>query len=213
MAQERRSAGLKQQRSIDTRDALLEAGSVVFARQGYSASRLRDIAMESGVSDGSIYFHFGNKADIALAILESQQARMTEMLATVEASNERGLDKVLALTRKMAELIASDTVVQAGIQLAGDTSLELAKAVSKPYFEWIQIVRTLIEDGIEDGSIRPDVDVDASAELINVVFVGAQVLSGLEDRWTSFPARHERVIHSWLDPLRHDITTRNARAD
>jgi hypothetical protein len=34
-----------------------------------------------------------------------------------------------------------------------------------------------------------DLEVRATAELLNEIFVGAQVLSGLEDKWASLPRR------------------------
>ena len=47
-----------------TRQNLLGAALKVFSRQGYTASRLEDIAEEAGVTRGAIYWHFKNKADL-----------------------------------------------------------------------------------------------------------------------------------------------------
>jgi hypothetical protein len=38
------------------------------------------------------------------------------------------------------------------------------------------------------------VDIDLFAELFNTVFVGSQVLSGLEDGWKSLPQRMQRLM-------------------
>lgn len=52
-----------------TRHALLKAALAVFSRQGYSATRLEDIAAEAGVTRGAIYHHFGSKTDLYLEMV------------------------------------------------------------------------------------------------------------------------------------------------
>lgn len=192
---------LKQQRSIDTREALLAGAARVFARVTYAEARYRDVADESGVSEGALYFHFRSKSDLARAVLNAQQERMTGVLARTEVEAGTGLSILLRLMVRLGDLIAQDEIVQAGIRLAGQPSSEVHTEASEPYVEWIRIARSLMERGVADGSIRADVDVDLYAELFNTVFVGSQVLSGLEDQWVSLPQRITRltpVLHSAL---------------
>jgi TetR/AcrR family transcriptional regulator, acrAB operon repressor len=47
-----------------TRRAVLKAALAVFSRQGYSATRLEDIAAEAQVTRGAIYHHFGSKPEL-----------------------------------------------------------------------------------------------------------------------------------------------------
>ena len=179
----------KQQRAIETREALLLGASRVFARMSYSKARLRDIAQVSGISEGALYFHFGAKAQVANAILEVQQERMTAVLTKTLAGRGDGLEKLIGVMNGLGELIASDEVVQAGISLSREPDPEIAAAAQDPYFEWIRIARTLIQLGIDDGSIVSTVDVDAVAEFLNYAFVGAQVIAGMADAWASLPQR------------------------
>ncbi|KAA0959848.1 TetR/AcrR family transcriptional regulator [Microbacterium sp. ANT_H45B] len=184
---------LKQQRSIDTREAILSGAARVFARVTYAESRYRDVALESGASEGALYFHFRSKADLARAVLAEQQERMTAVLVETEAEPGTGLDILLRLMVNLGNLIARDEIVQAGIRLAGQPSTEVTAEVSEPYVEWVRIARALIARGVEDQSIRSDADVAVYAEFFNTVFVGSQVLSGLEDHWASLPSRIKRL--------------------
>jgi len=154
----------------------------------YDRARLRDIAAESGISEGALYFHFGNKDQVASAILSAQQERMTAVLADTMAGDGLAVEKLFRVIRGLGQLIASDEVVQAGIMLAGGTSTEAAEA-HEPFFEWIRIARTLIRLGVDDGSITDTTDPEAAAEFVNYAFVGAQVVSGLADSWASLPRR------------------------
>lgn len=183
----------QQQRSIATRSALLEAAGRIFSKRSFAEARLRDISTEAGISQGSLYFHFGNKEDIAEAVLAAQQERMSGPLAEVVASDLSGLDKILALSDGLSAIMATDTIVQGGIKLATQPGTGFEAVARGPYFEWIQTARMLIQQGVDDGSIDPAVDPDGAADFVNQLFVGVQVLSEIDDGWQSMPARMTRA--------------------
>lgn len=173
----------------------------MFSRLTYAEARLKDVADESGISAGSMYFHFGNKADLAQAILQVQQERMTAALTETLQQQTSGLDSLLVIADRLSQLIASDTIVQAGIKLGLQPGTGLDADANGPYFEWIRITESLIRQGGEDGSIKPNLDAAAAAEYVNVVFVGAQLLSEIEDAWASFPERFQRMKPHIIDFL------------
>lgn len=179
----------KRAHGLETQRALLAAAGAVFSRMSYADARLKDIAEEAGISQGSLYFHFGNKDDVARAVLAVQQERMGQVLATIRERPGSGLDCVLRLFEGLADLIAADELVQAGIRLSMQPATGLEDDSSAPYAAWVDVAAALVQDGVDDGSMAPDLDVRASAELLNEIFVGAQVLSGLEDKWASLPRR------------------------
>jgi AcrR family transcriptional regulator len=180
---------IKRPNGLETQRALLVAAGSVFSRMAYSQARLRDIAEEAGISQGSLYFHFGNKDDVAKAVLAIQQERMSEVLSQAREAPGAALDRMFFLIEGLAELIASDELVQAGIQLSTQpgTGLEL-EAVS-PYGEWVDVTSPILREGTADGSMAPDLDIRAAAELLNEIFVGAQTLAGIEGQWASLPRR------------------------
>lgn len=179
----------KRAHGLETQRALLVAAGAVFSRMAYADARLKDIAEEAGISQGSLYFHFGNKDDVARAVLKVQQERMAQVLADVEVLPGSALDRILWLFEGLAELIATDDLVQAGIRLSMQPATGLELDTSSPYREWVDVAASILRHGVADGSMAPDLDVGAAAELINEIFVGAQVLSGLEDKWASLPRR------------------------
>lgn len=64
-----------QQKTEATRRKLLQSARKVFARDGFQAARIEDIAADAGHTRGAFYAHFPAKEDLFLALLE-QQARM-----------------------------------------------------------------------------------------------------------------------------------------
>jgi TetR/AcrR family fatty acid metabolism transcriptional regulator len=52
------------------RNQILDAAAIVFARQGFHPTTIKDIAREAGIADGTIYNYFENKTALLFAILD-----------------------------------------------------------------------------------------------------------------------------------------------
>jgi AcrR family transcriptional regulator len=59
-----------------TRGALIQAAAEVFARKGFGAASLDEIAEAAGFSRGAIHFHFESKEDLFLAVLDRHNAQL-----------------------------------------------------------------------------------------------------------------------------------------
>lgn len=69
-------------RAQATRATLLEAARDVFAQSGFAEANIADVVARAGASVGSLYHHFGGKADLYLALFEDYQGRQEERAAT-----------------------------------------------------------------------------------------------------------------------------------
>jgi AcrR family transcriptional regulator len=58
-----------------TRRRLLDAAADVFARRGFAATSLDEIAEEAGFSKGAVYSNFVSKEDLFLAVLDEHVTR------------------------------------------------------------------------------------------------------------------------------------------
>ena len=65
----------KQERSSATRQELIDAARRIFARDGFEAARLQDIAAAMGKTRGAFYSHFQDKEDVFFAIFEEDLLR------------------------------------------------------------------------------------------------------------------------------------------
>ena len=79
-------------RGESTRDALLEAATLVFARAGFGSANLREIAEAADVNPALIGYHFRNKEGLYLAVFERMVAQMREKLDPALAA----IDQLLA---------------------------------------------------------------------------------------------------------------------
>ena len=74
-----------QQRTDATRRALLEAGLRIFARDGFEAARIEDIAGATGHTRGAFYAHFNSKEDLFFALFEQEAGdRLRDLRSVLE---------------------------------------------------------------------------------------------------------------------------------
>ncbi|PNH78177.1 TetR/AcrR family transcriptional regulator [Arthrobacter sp. AFG20] len=96
---------------VDRRREILEAAVSVFAREGYRAGSLRDVARSLGLTPGAIIHHFGSKEQLLVAVLDTRddavadsfpnavrRGLLIEELRKIVAANEnqRGLTTLYA---------------------------------------------------------------------------------------------------------------------
>lgn len=85
-------------RAASTRSALLAAARDVFSASGFAEASIADVVGRAGASVGSLYHHFGGKAELYLALFEDYQRRQEECAATaVRAARATGERDAFAL--------------------------------------------------------------------------------------------------------------------
>ena len=81
----------RQQRSIDTRDRILEAAALEFAEHGFEGASTRNVAAQAGVQLPLVVYHFKSKEGLWRAVLTSLNERFVNMYRT-RLEGLRGVD-------------------------------------------------------------------------------------------------------------------------
>ena len=85
-------------RRAERREQILDAATRAFARAGFAATGLDDVAAEAGITRVLLYRHFDSKADLYRAVLE----RACSRIAGSVGSDDFDQDAVPALIRSAA---------------------------------------------------------------------------------------------------------------
>src|SRR5512139_3175471 len=64
----------------DKRERILSAAERIFARHGFFAAKVSDVAKEAGVADGTIYLYFKSKDDLLISLFERRMQQVNELL-------------------------------------------------------------------------------------------------------------------------------------
>jgi AcrR family transcriptional regulator len=139
------------------RGRLMTAAIGMFARKGYAATTVREIVEAAGVTKPALYYHFGSKEGIYLAMMrealsefEATAARALDWEGPAEERIVRYLDAMFALILDHLDVMrVLDAIYYGPPQGAPPFDFE---AVHKRF---IEVVERLVREGIESGEFRP----------------------------------------------------------
>jgi AcrR family transcriptional regulator len=98
-----RSRMRQAERTLATRRKLLDAAKRIFARNGFEAARLEDIAVGAGYTRGAFYANFKSKEDIFFALLEEWVRERIDSFTTALHCHNDPVKKLAALRKHYAE--------------------------------------------------------------------------------------------------------------
>jgi AcrR family transcriptional regulator len=93
----RRSPVPRAKATLDKRRVILDAAVRVFARQGFHACRVSDIADEAGVAYGLVYHYFASKDEVLDTLFLERWNVMLEMIREVDVEPIPVRDKLEAI--------------------------------------------------------------------------------------------------------------------
>jgi TetR/AcrR family acrAB operon transcriptional repressor len=88
------AATRKEQQALESRRRLVEAASRLFAERGYRDASVQAIGEAAGVSRGSIFWHFGSKEGLLLAVVEQAFARWETETLVPNVGEAVGLEAI-----------------------------------------------------------------------------------------------------------------------
>jgi TetR/AcrR family fatty acid metabolism transcriptional regulator len=162
---------------LDKSSRILQAAEGVFAEKGYYQATMSEIASISNVSEGTIYEYFKNKEDLLLSIPEQ---RFKEHMVALEEIFEirTPLKKLRRLIRYHFLLYFMEPNFLKVFLLLVQLNQRFYQSHTFETFQnYTQIIIDVLEEGKQDGSIRPDVN----TRVFRNLFLGA--FSHMALRW------------------------------
>lgn len=155
----------------ERREQMLSHARRLFAAKGLAATKITDIAVQAGMSQGLLYHYYRSKEDIYTEIIRDAFEKMTAAARGLEALPVSPREKIRLAIVQLLQSIATSAdfaatvllIAQAGIS---DATPAEAQAIIRtesdiPY----AVVARIMADGQGDGSIKPH-----DAEELSLVF-------------------------------------------
>jgi AcrR family transcriptional regulator len=144
-----------------TRSELLEVATEVFSEQGYSGARVDEIAERTRTTKRMIYYYFGGKEGLFLAVLEAAYRRIRELEQSLHAGDLEPVDAI----RRIAELTFDHHVNHPDfIRLVSVENihrgrhLEKVESLRELGAPAASVLDEVLARGRESGELRADVD-------------------------------------------------------
>ena len=159
----------------ERRRQILHAAVRAFARKGYHACRVSDIAKEAGVAYGLVYHYYRSKETLLEAIFKETWGAMLETIRSVEQLDEPAREQVRKVTEivlrtwkrdpELVRVLVREVTRSPQVQAETD-EIDLA----------YQALQRIIAQGQATGEFRGDLD----ARLTATIWYGAleEILTG-----------------------------------
>jgi AcrR family transcriptional regulator len=159
----------------ERRRLILGAAVRVFARKGFHASRVGDIAEEAGVSHGLLYHYFSSKDELLETVFRETWRDLLEAIYAVERSAEPAREQLRQVAAILLRSWRHDPDLVRVLVREIARSPELNRRVDEIRAAFDAIER-IVRSGQASGELRSDLD----ARLASTVFYGGleEILTG-----------------------------------
>jgi AcrR family transcriptional regulator len=137
----------------------------VFARKGFHASRVGDIAEEAGVAHGLLYHYFSSKDEVLETIFREHWTTLLERIHAVESSGDPPVEQLRGIVQAMFHGWRHEPDVVRVVIREIARSAEISQRVGE-LVKPIGAIRRIFERGQAGGDFRRDVDADMAAVIV-----------------------------------------------
>ena len=156
---------MTRQKTLVRQHQIIEAARNLIAAKGMDGVTIDAIAEEVGLTEGAIYRHFASKHQILSLLVDDIERNL---LDTVESAQTEGASAVDNLEH-ILEAHLSDVEGHRAVSFVviaeamGFDGTTLAPKVSLMFTRYLELIQAVLDRGIREGSIRPDINANAAA--------------------------------------------------
>jgi len=185
---------VRELKGAETRQRIVRAAWSVIAERGLGGLTTRRVASEAGISHGMCHYHFGNKDDLVLAVVDQARPYWIDPMERLVAAPGTAQQRLDAVIRWMAEP-ATREVMRVHLQLMAQSeySEPLRERMAAEYARWQRAYVDLFRQLEREGQLRAGVD----AERVGVAF--ATMADALVDQQSLDPGLDtESIMRAFL---------------
>lgn len=154
----------------------MKEAAALFAKKGFTRTSTAEIAEAANTAHGTVFYHFGTKQELLFEIYNNLMEEYLSGLKEVCAKNLSGLETVIRVVKfhfTFAEAHWNEyTILHRDFPFIRDHKTYNFELVRQNNEQSIAYIRSAIENGMQDGSVRPDADADGYARLIKTMLIG-----------------------------------------
>lgn len=200
------------------RRTILNAAETVLAEKSRDAMTMADIAGEASLSRSLLYVYFEDMDDIVLAVTHRGFQSMRERFEAAASQHETGRAQIRAIGDAYVQFSQEEPtyfrlVAQFESRSANpeDASEQVRRCLAEAD-RGLLVMSTAVRTGIDDGSIRPDLDPRPTAVTLwgsthGLIQLAANKGKGLENRYDLDP---DSLLDEGLDFLGRALADRSA---
>jgi TetR/AcrR family transcriptional regulator len=144
-----------------TRRAILDAAEIEFADKGLAGARVDVIAEQSCANKRMLYYYFGSKDDLYVAVLERAYGAMRERERELNFTHLEPLEAIKTLVAFKFDYYAENPRIiplLAAENMNGGKYLKRTRRLRDMHLSLMDMIRKVLAAGERQGVIRPGID-------------------------------------------------------
>ena len=147
---------LTEQEQAKRRVEIFDASVHLFLEKGFTETSMREIAKAAGVGKSTLYDYFKSKDDILVSYFENEVQKITELAEEIIALDLGVSEKLRNIMQMhMAYLIDNKNFYLKLTVESQRLSMGSQQKIQAKRYAYQDMLRALIEDGIQTGEFRP----------------------------------------------------------
>jgi TetR/AcrR family transcriptional regulator, cholesterol catabolism regulator len=155
------------------RARILTEAARLFAERGFAATSVREIALAAGCTKPALYYHFGGKEQLFVRAIRHETEEITRLVADVTGADDRPVRELMK--SGMETFIEHVRLHPMGMRLL--MRAELWPDEGQPRYDFeslrathLELIKGLLARGVDEGSVRRDVDLEDAAYALAGIF-------------------------------------------
>jgi TetR/AcrR family fatty acid metabolism transcriptional regulator len=141
----------------DKRKRILQAAVRVFAKNGFYATRVSDIAKTAGVADGTIYLYFDSKDELLLKLFEDRVEKLLSYMLDELPKLPGAQAKLRRIIELQLGLLEGERDLAEVLTVTLRQSTKLLKEYAAPKFTaYLEAIAAVVSEGQAAGDFRTD---------------------------------------------------------
>jgi AcrR family transcriptional regulator len=168
--------------------ALLDAAYSLIAEKGLEGLRTRDIAARARVNISTLHYYFGTKEALLVALVDYVRDKFTAPLPSVQGNAKPTMRSHLEGAWQSFQQNPHLATVLQELVTRGHRDASARAAFRTLHNFWNKVVEEVLSTGVEQGTLRGDLDPRLGARIITSFIIGAMVQLGVNAKAFDFAA-------------------------
>jgi AcrR family transcriptional regulator len=185
MGKEPAKREIKQERAARTRVEILEAAIILFARRGFLATTMAELAKAIRMTPGALYWHFPTKEDLLLAAIDELHQRYLNEFVDLLAEHRKlgAREQLVSFMNRTSQFLRYHREYGIFFGMVSAESAEsnerVAEALREKLDIYVHVLAAIIRYGQKKKEFREDLDPMQTAHGMLGAYIGLRIHQNL----------------------------------
>lgn len=150
-----------------TKNSILNSALKVFAKRGFYNTRVKDIASETSVAEGTLYKYFPSKNDILFYLFKQKWSELTQDLREKIEPLDDVNEKMMLILKTIVDVFESNRdLAELFLIEIKQSSAFLNSPIVESMIDFLDLIEEILKEGMAKGVYRKDLDTKAARMMI-----------------------------------------------